>query len=250
MRIHSSEAIILRSLDYGEADRIVSFLTPDHGRLKGFARAARKSRKRFGPALEPFAQVCLYWSPPRSGEMVSLKEADLLDLRTGLRRDLTAIALAGYGCELVEELLGELPGQPQVFEVLRAYLDHLATQGTMQEARMLLELRLLALAGYDPHLLHCSACGGGFSGDRAVFAVERGGSLCLDCAGAGEGLSVSVLTLGTMARCLRSPATLFAGFRFGEQTLHEGGALLSQALGPHLGRPLKSLQFLKEILSG
>src|SRR5512145_3036254 len=107
MNLHASDAIILRHLDYGEADRIVTFLTPEHGRLKGFARGARKSRKRFGAALEPFAQVRLHWSAPRSGDLVSLREAELLDLRPGLRQDLAAIGMAGYGCELTDELLGE-----------------------------------------------------------------------------------------------------------------------------------------------
>ena len=73
-----SSAIILRHIDYGEADRIVTALTPDHGRLKGFARGARHSRKRFGAALEPFAEVRLHWSARPGGELVSVREAELV----------------------------------------------------------------------------------------------------------------------------------------------------------------------------
>ena len=95
-----SQAIILHHTDYGEADRIVTFLTPDQGRLKGFARAARKSRKRFGAALEPFAEVQLHWAARSSGDLVSLRDAELVTLRSGLHSDLETLTLAGYGCEL------------------------------------------------------------------------------------------------------------------------------------------------------
>jgi len=250
MHLHVSDAIILRHLDYGEADRIVTFLTPDHGRLKGFARGARKSRRRFGPGLEPFAQVRLHWSAPRSGDLVSLREAELLDLRLGLRQDLLAIALAGYGCELLEELLAEGHGHDEAFALLAAYLDHLAGGGAGGEARLLLELRLLEAAGYVPHLLHCSLCGRTLREAQAAFSVECGGSLCLDCTGGTAFQKVSLGTLGTLARSLQTPSTLFAGFRLSPQTLAEGGAILSAALRPHLSRPLRSLPFLEEMSAG
>jgi len=248
MNLHASDAIILHHLDYGEADRIVTFLTPDHGLLKGFARSARKSRRRFGASLEPFAQVRLHWSSPRSGDLLSLREAELIDLRTGLRQDLTGISLAGYGCELLEMLLGEGHGHGEAFALLAAYLDHLAGGGARPEARLLFELRLLHLAGYVPHLLHCSLCGETLRAAQAAFAVEHGGSLCLACAGGTPARQVALGTLGTLARVLQTPPTLFAGFRLSPQTLAEGGAILAAALRPHLARPLRSLPFLERML--
>ena len=249
MQLHVSEAIILRHLDYGEADRIVTFLTPAHGLVKGFARGARKSRRRFGASLEPFAQVRLHWSSPRSGDLLSLREADLIDLRAGLRLDLTAIALAGYGCELLETLLGEGHGHCEAFALLAAYLDHLAGGGARPEARLLFELRLLQLAGYVPHLLHCSSCNETLSEPQAYFDTDRGGSLCPACAAGGPARQLGLATLGTLARCLLTTPTLFAGFRFSPQTLREGGVVTAEALRPHLPRPLKSLSFLEQMLA-
>ncbi|BCR05968.1 DNA repair protein RecO [Desulfuromonas versatilis] len=248
MHIHASEAIILRHIDYGEADRIVTFLTPEPGRLKGFARSARKSRRRFGAALEPFASVRLHWSAPRSGELVSLKEAELVDLRAGLRGDLAAFALAGYSCELVDVLLGEQQGHREVFDFLQACLDHLAAAGAGGEARLLVELRVLAMSGYVPHLLHCSECGGGFGGELVAFDASRGGSLCDPCAGAGPPHRVALGTLGSLARSLKVEPTRFAGFRFSPRTLAEGGAILGQALALHLPGALRSRPFLEEVL--
>lgn len=245
MNLHADDAIILHHLDYGEADRIVTFLTATHGVRKGFARNARSSRKRFGAALESFARVRLQWSAPRHGELLSLREADLLDLRVGLRSELGSIALAAYGCELVEALFGDAHGHPELFDLLNAFLDHLAGHGPAPESRLLLELRLLYAAGYIPHLLHCAECNGRLK-EQVPFDPARGGSLCPACAG-GAPFTVALPTLGTLARSLPTPLTAFAGFRFGERTLSEGGRLLGSAIRLHLNRPLKTLEFLESV---
>ncbi len=248
MQIHNSEAVILRHIDYGEADRIVSFYTPEWGRLKGFARGARRSRKRFGPGLEPFARVRMHWSGTGAGgRLLTLKEAELVDLHTGLRTDLTAMALAGYGCELVEELQGEEGGHPRVFQLLLAFLAHLSAQGGSSEARLLFELRLLELAGYIPHLLHCSECMGPLQAETVYFDAARGGSLCPLCAGGSGSLRIGLLTLGTLSRILRAPLDAFDGVRLSERTLTEGEAVMGQAIACHLHKRLKSLVFLEQL---
>lgn len=246
----TSEAIVLRHTDYGEADRIVTFYTRDVGLLKGFARHARSSRKRFGAAFESFAQVRLMWVPGRGERLASLREAELVDLRPILRTRLAALALAAYGCELVEELFGDGEPHPEVFDLLRAFLDVLSTVDStrLPDVRLLLEMRLLRAAGYVPHLLHCSECGSVAGEEQVAFAALRGGRLCLDCAGTGAGFRLSPLTLGTLARCLKAPDDLFDGFRFGARTLQEGEAVLEDALRLHLSRPLRSRAFLERFL--
>lgn len=244
MKITASDAIILHHCNYGESDRIVTFLTPEEGICKGFARNARASRIRFGPALETFAQVRLHYSVPRNGELLSLREADLIDLRVGLRRDLQSLALAAYGCELVEALGGG-HGHPEIYALLAAYLDHLASAGATPEARLLLEIRLLFHSGYAPHLQHCAACFGPLPATFA-FSAAKGGSLCPNCAPPGL-IAVSIGTIGTLSRLARTPIEAFADFHFGERTLSEGGKILSDSLRLHLTKPLKSLIFLEEL---
>ncbi|OHB32906.1 MAG: DNA repair protein RecO [Desulfuromonadaceae bacterium GWC2_58_13] len=248
MREFRSEAIVLRHLDYGEADRIVTFFAPGHGRLRGFARAARKSRRRFAASLEPFASVILHWSPARSGGLVTLKEAELIDLRVGLRADLPAIALAGYACELIEALFAEEEAQDQVYELLRTLLDHLSSRGGTPLARLLFELRLLNLSGYIPHLLHCASCFGGLPGPEVRFAAEKGGSLCPACVGKGRSVAVSLLTVGSISRILRGPLSIFAEIRLSPRTLAEGERLVADTLRCHLSRPLRSTGFLDQVL--
>jgi DNA repair protein RecO (recombination protein O) len=239
-----SPAIILRHVDYGEADRIVTVLTPDHGRMKGFARGARKSRKRFGAALDPFAEVRLHWAPRTGGDLVSLREAELVTLRTGLRRDLETLALAGYGCELTDALFDEAVGFAEVFGLLRAFLDHLDEAGASREAKLLMELRLLALAGIVPHLQHCAECHGALPDGPVGFDATRGGSLCPGCGGAAAAVKVDRLTLGSLGRLQQTPTERFAGIQLSPRTLQEGTAILAEALRDHLPKPLKSAAFL------
>ena len=241
MNPNISQAIILHHTDYGEADRIVTFLTADHGRLKGFARAARKSRKRFGAALEPFAEVKLHWVARSSGDLVSLRDAELVNLRSELRRNLETLTLAGYGCELTEVLFDESGIGVEVFQLLQAFLDHLDRAGYSVEARLLLEIRLLSLAGYAPHLQHCAACFGPLPNGPVSFAAAADGSLCPACDDGRASLKIDRMTLGTFGRILLTPLTRFADFKLSLRSRQEGQALLNDALGRHLHRPLKTL---------
>lgn len=236
-------AIILHHRDFGEADRIVTFFSAEDGIGRGVARHARNSRKRFGPALDSFARVRLHYGSGR-GELLALKEAELLDLRDGLRRDYDAITLAAYGCELIETLCGQSDDHSETFRLLEAFLDHLNRQGSSHEARLLLELRLLFLAGYAPHLLHCAECNAPLTGEEIPFDLARNGSLCHACAPTGTALRVAIGTIGTLSRISRTPIDAFDNFSLSARTLAEGGAILAAALRLHLPRPLKSAAFL------
>jgi len=242
MQIQSSHAIVLRHTDYGEADRIMTFFTREEGLFKGFARGARKSRKRFGAALEAFSEIRLFWKAGRGSGLPLLQEAELETLHDGLRRDLSLLTLASYGCELVEELFGEGQPHPEVYRLLSAFLGHLDLHGAGPECRFLLELRALSLAGYIPHFLHCAECFGGLE-EELVFDAGRGGSLCRSCVAGRPGVTVQQ-TIGSMARSLLTPTDLFAGFRLSQLTLEEGFRVLEDALAQHLQRPLRSRAFL------
>jgi DNA repair protein RecO (recombination protein O) len=240
-----TEAIVLRHISYGEADLIVSLFSRDKGIIKGFARSAKNSRKRFSSALQPFAQS-IFRCRQGKGAMLGLLDADLLFERYGLRTDLKTLAFASYSIEMIELFLGEGEPNEQAFTLLTSCLDFLETGGDPRIARLLFELRLIALLGYLPHLLHCSSCQKIFKDEPVVFDCLRGGSLCPSCSVGGE-LKVGLGTLGSLSRVLQTPYSSFVGFYFGQRTLNEAGSLLSQVLLQHLSKEPKTMKFMRQI---
>lgn len=239
------EGVVLRYVNYADADRIVSVFTAAWGIKKGFARSARNSRKRFGPALEPFTQALFHWRQGR-GDLWTLQEADLINPRSGLRSDLDRLALAAYGVELVELLAAEVEDHQRIYELLCGYLDFLNRGGDCAVARLLFELRLVYLLGYIPHLLHCSECLKIFDNEPVRFDSRRGGSLCRACAGAND-LEVSLGSIGSLARSLRVSHQQFDGFKLGSTTIRDARMLLSQVLHQILPREPNALKFLARL---
>lgn len=244
-QIGRSEALVLRYTDYGEADRILTLLTVDRGVQKGFARSARKSRKRFGATVEPFTKADFSWQQGK-GDLLLLQGADLIDAHFGLRKDIKRLALAGYGVELVELLLEEGEVFREVYELLAAFLHYLDQGGDTKTARLLLELRLVALLGYVPHLLHCSECLHIFKDEEVRFDALRGGSLCLACAGS-SAHRIGLGTVGSLSRTLTQAHDRFEGFQFGETTCREALFAMEQVLSLILPREPKSLKFLAQL---
>ena len=239
------EALVLRHTNYGESDQILTLFTAEYGLQKGFAKAARKSRKRFGATLEPFTQAVFHWKTGK-GAFWLLQDAELITARLGLRNDLQRLALASYGTELVTLLLEEEEAHQLIYELLCSFLDFLDQGGDGLIAKLLFELRLIYLLGYMPHLLHCSECLRIFDHEHIRFDSNRGGSLCLDCAGS-VGLTIDLATMGSLARTLKVAHRQFDGFRFGQKTLQEAELILRQVLQQILPREPKSLKFLSQL---
>lgn len=242
------EGVVLRHVNYGDADRIVSVFTAEYGVRKGFAKSARNSRKRFGASLEPFTRAVFHWKRGR-GDLWFLAETELIAAHTGLRSDLDRLSLASYGVELIELLVGDNENHSRIYELFVSFLEYLDRGGDFTIARLLFELRLIYLLGYIPHLLHCSECLKIFSDEPVRFDAGRGGSLCLACAGHAT-LEVGIGSIGSLAKTLRVSHQQFDGFRYGAATLSDARLMLAQVLQQILPREPKSLQFLLRMEAG
>ena len=238
MQLEKLQAFVLSSSDYGESDRVVSLFTLEHGRIKGFARAARKSRRRFGPALETFARIDLQLV--RKEGLSSLRQADIISLYPGIRSDLDGIAHALYVCELVESMTPEGHPLPRLYRLLAAYLERLDAGPCSEADRRLFEVNLLNILGYRPSLESCSRCGA--SSVESGALMQQGGELvCRFCAA--SGLQIAAPVLQKLRACLAT--SRFGVISFSNGELLQAGSLLDEALAAHAGRKLKSLEFLQ-----
>jgi DNA repair protein RecO (recombination protein O) len=236
------EAIILQTSDYRENDKLVSFLTADQGRLRGVARGAKRSARRFGGILDTFSRLRLQVTPSQS--LYSITGADPITIHGGIRQELGRIALAGYACELLERLVPEGMALPRLFRLLSALLAHLDSHDATPSDRRFFEANLLKILGYAHLEGRCDGCGGELSPTAPCF--YRPGTLALFCQGCGiNGRRLSGETVELLRQAHASGR--FGAITFPPQALAEAAELLDSALAAHLSKPLRSLDFLREV---
>lgn len=239
MQMEKLQAFVLSGHDYGESDRIVSLFSLEQGHLKGFARGARNSRKRFGPALETFARIDLVLNQKEG--LSSLRSADVITLYSGIRSSLCAIAQALYVCELVDNLTPEGHPIPRLFRLMATYFEYLDTGQAGETDRRMLEINLLNILGYRPHLEGCSRCGSDFD-ERGALLQQRGELACRFCAATGR--TIPLLALKRLALCLST--SRFGQTFLDEETLSMAGILLDESIASLTPRKLRSLDFLRQ----
>jgi len=236
-----SEAILLGVSDYGEADRIVTLFTLEHGKLKGLAKGAKRSFRRFGGILEPFARLTVDIAV-RSG-LSRLVGADALTIFPRIREDLMKIGYAGYACETVDLLLPEGLPNSRLFRLLAAYLEHLDLAPPSPSDRRFFEVNLLNILGYRLPLGECCSCGVDLTMAPVRHAGAAGGLLCGRCGRGGRAVSEGTVRLLDVSL----QTGRFGAVHFSQSELAEAGSILDPAIVSHVSRPLKSLTFLTEM---
>ncbi len=175
-----TEAIVLRSIRYGEADRVLHLYTADHGRVGAVAKGVRRVKSRLGGRLEPLSRVGLVLHQGR-GELCTISQADTVHAHPALRERRESLERASQACEAVLRLLDSNEPNRPAYNLLSnelALLDaHPERAGRAQA--LAFRLKLLLAAGFAPELASCAACGdvehmGGFS-------PAAGGVVCAGC---------------------------------------------------------------------
>ena len=175
-----TDAIVLRSLRYGEADRILHLYTPGLGRIGAIAKGVRRTRSRFGGRLEPFCRVRLVCHEGR-GELLTITGVETLDAHASLREQAVTLDCAARACEAVGRVFETSEPHPEVYNLLANELALLAGDpGQASHANALaFRLKLLVAAGLAPALASCASCGE--VENIAGFSAAAGGVVCGAC---------------------------------------------------------------------
>jgi DNA repair protein RecO (recombination protein O) len=193
-----TEAIVLRSIRFGEADRILHLYTPERGRISAIAKGVRKTRSRFGGRLEPFFRLRLVLHQGRS-DMMTVTSAETLQGHPRLREGGPTLDAAARACDAVNRLFGEAEPTPPVYHLLCNELALLeADPAKAGHANQLaFRLKLLLAAGFAPQLAACAACG---EREHLVgFSGAAGGVVCPACEAGGFPLAQEAHTFLTDA---------------------------------------------------
>jgi DNA repair protein RecO (recombination protein O) len=253
MPLFKTNAIVIRSANYGESDKIVTFLTKDFGKLKGIAKGARRSRKRFQNALGLFSHLRLMFFDKGGIGLVRAEGCDILHSFPRIREDLKKIVYGNYYLELANEMAGEREGNREVFELLLSFLSDLEEMDPQEEQLRLFEIRMLSLFGYQPNMGRCNLCQRGWEDLKEIpgvfFSLEKGSLVCEKCSTVWNNLIP--FSLGT-ARLIEKVAQMelpkIQRLKFTQQSLSESREILPRFISYQLGKELKSLKTLGLIL--
>lgn len=252
MPLYKTDAIVIRSLHYGESDKIITIFTRDFGKIKGIAKGARRSRKRFQNALGLFSHLRLIFFDREGMGLMRVESCDILHPFPKIREDLKKIFYGNYYLELINEMAGERESNPEAFDLLLSFLHTLDETEPQEEELRMFEIRMLSLFGYQPNLKRCGLCKRDWEDLQespfVFFSPEKGTLVCGGCSKALNNLIP--LSLGT-ARLIEKISQMELAkihrLRFTLQALSESRELLPRFITYQLGKELKSLRVLREI---
>jgi DNA repair protein RecO (recombination protein O) len=246
-------AIVLRTVDTGEADRVVTLLSRERGKVAAFARGARASRRRFGGALEPFTLLAAEVRERPGAELLQLESVSPLDAFGGIRADLARIACAAYAAELARELVRDHEPHEDLFALLAAYLSALAAAPALPAGLRAFELGALRAAGLLPRLDACARCGLPLppTPPSPMLRLDpaHGGVLCAACTplAAPGAPALSAATAAALARLASGGLAAAAAEPLPAPAGREARDAVGAFLEHHLGHRLAARRFLEEV---
>lgn len=246
MRMIPIKGVILRYSDFKEADRMLTMLTPDRGKIQVLARGCRKQNSRFLTASE-FFSYCDYMLL-RYRDIYILTGADINDLFFGIREDLYKFAYGTYILNLAEVAANPEEGSTPLFYLLVYSLTILAySDVNPKDVANIYQIKLADILGYRPKLDRCIYCGRDINrGHR--FSIVHGGIFCDSCYNSRRnGYNVSMGTLKSMEYILDTDLKGLRNLKFSSKVREELGFLMGEYLSQHLEKYTKAQQFIDKL---
>jgi DNA repair protein RecO (recombination protein O) len=245
MPLKESEALILRSYPLREADLLVTLFTRQEGKVRGVARAAKKSKRRFGGALEPLTYVRAYYEDRERQELSRLDSCEVIESPLATEVSYPRAVALGHLAELLDELLPDREANDAVFRLTLAALSSLRGPEIWM-AVTYFDLWLTRLMGFMPELTECIVCGRPLNGSRAYFHALADGLMCPeDKRLASSEMSSESRMLA--AQMLRAPVDSFEATPWTKSRGSDLRKYLMQTLERHIEKKIVTAAMLERI---
>jgi len=245
-----TEVVIIGSMNLGEADKLVTFFSLERGKLRGVAKNARKSFRRFGAGLELFTHARLHLYEKEHQELIRIESADIISQHFDMTDDLDRMAAGSVILELVREIAPEGERNVHAF-LLLAHILHLLNEGVDPMFLLrIFEIRFLSLLGFQPKLDKCLSCG--CAAERQmIFYGLKGGVLCPDCivSSGEEQIRLSPGAIGFYYHALRMDLGKVTRLKPSADIMRELDRVFTSHTLHILGKRLRSAEFLKSVCS-
>jgi DNA repair protein RecO (recombination protein O) len=248
-RLYRVSAIVLKRREMGEADRLLTVLTRDRGKLTLLAKGVRRPASRKAGHIEPFTHVDLLVAKGKSLDLIT--QAETLEAHRHLREDLWCSSWAYYVAELADAFVRDEDPHELLFDLVLETLGRLDRGEEAELAVRYCELHLLALAGYQPQLFRCVQCEELLKPETNFLSLERGGALCPQHGAHQAGTMVLPLPVLKVLRFLQTRSWgQVSRLRPSPEVSRQVEALLAQYIAYHLERGLRSPVFLLRLQQG
>ena len=238
MALSETEALVLRTYNLAEADKIVVCLTRDNGLIRGVAKGCRRLKNRYGAALEPFTFLHLSFYQKEHQDLVSLRHTEILQTHFNLSADAEILAGLAYMGDLVIDFSAPYQPNEKLFRMLKACLDAVSeSPADMQTILRYFEVWLLKLEGFLPDIRRCGECHGEFNESEMAFMGSDLMLRCRPCShGLGTALSRRVHQRLWATQRLRPEIFAKESHELPPKTIRELGELTHQLIGRVLER--------------
>ncbi len=240
--LYRDEAVVLRTIKLGEADRIVTLFTLGHGKVRAVAKGVRRTTSRFGARLEPMSRVALQCYRGRELDVVT--QAETIDANRVLREEYALLTHAVAILEAVDQVAQEHEANIPLYRMLTGALHTLGERRNPAVTPAFF-WKLLSLEGFHPMLDACARCGepaGSGEGELVAFDLEEGGALCSACA-RGVGRPITPEAFDLLRRVLGGGLNGVLA-QSASQPMHEVEQLGIRALEHHVERRMRSTALL------
>lgn len=247
MPAYTDEGIVLRRVDYGETDRILTVLTREHGKIGVIARGARKPQSRLGPRTDLFMRSRMQLAQGR-GELDVLTQAEPVSAPPAAG-DARRVACAAVCAELTDRVLEGHHADAEIYSLVAAALADCAAPARDPRAAVVwFARRMIDRLGYAPQLHDCAVCGAHLPEAPARFSAAAGGLLCASCGPDDpEAIECSVRVIKVLRAAASADTELWRRLRLDAPTLSTLERVVEAELAFHLDRRLRSFDVLRAI---
>ena len=244
MALRESEAIVLRTYPMREADLLVTLFTRAEGKVRGVARSAKKSKRRFGGALEPLTYVRAFYDVRERQELARLDSLEVLESPLASEVSYARAVALGHIAELLDELLPDHEANDAIFRLTLSVL-HILTGPDVWLPITYFELWLTRLVGFLPELTECVVCGRNLNGNRAWFHALADGLMCADDKRLASS-EISAESRALAGQMFRAPVETFAEEAWPKSQGADLRKFLMQILQRHLEKKLVTAGMLEK----
>ena len=245
MPLKQSEAIVLRSYPMREADLLVTLFTRSDGKLRGVARSAMKSKKRFGGALEPLTLVRVYWDESSRHELTRIDSCEVLQSPLTDTVDYPRAVALSYVGEAVDQLLPDREVNDAIFRLTAAVLQSLRVDNIWMPLTYF-DLWMVRLTGLLPEMHACIECGGVLNGSKAFYHPLADGFMCSEHKRLASA-EISAESRASALEIFRLPLDAFAGQQWPRQRCADLRKFLTQRIERQLEKKLVSGGMLEKL---